>query len=117
MDKQLRLATLIATALDDQFSLFGRRFGLNGLLGLAPGVGDIISALLSLHLIWIGMQMKLPLVKLIQMGWNVLVNFVIGLVPFIGDYADFFNKANLKNLAILKEFAEREIIEGEVINK
>jgi len=117
MDKHLRLATIIATALDDQFSLFGRRFGLNGVIGLAPGVGDIISALLSLHLVWIGWQMKLPLLKIFQMVWNVFVNFVIGLVPVVGDYADFFHKANLKNLAILKEFANRNIIEGEVVDK
>lgn len=117
MEKQLRLATLIANLLDNQFALFGRRFGLNGVLGLIPGIGDLLSLLLSLHLIWIGVQMNLPRLKLLHMLWNIVINFVIGLVPVVGDYADFFHKANLKNLEILKSHTETDIIEGEILDK
>lgn len=117
MEKHLRVATILANLLDNQFELFGHRFGLNGILGLIPGAGDVVTAALSMHLIWIGLKMKIPTIKIVQMVWNVLLNFLIGLVPVVGDYADFFHKANLKNLAILKQHAERNIIEGEVVTE
>lgn len=117
MEDQLRIAEALANLLDNQFVLFGRRFGLNGLLGVIPVVGDIIPTVLSLYIVRVGLQMRLPTVKIIEMLWNVLVNFVIGLFPVVGDYIDFFHKANLKNVQILKDYAGRHIIEGEVISR
>jgi hypothetical protein len=116
MENHLRIATIVANLLDNQFELFGHRFGLNGVLGLIPGAGDIVTAVFSMHLIWIGIKMEVPLLKLLQMIMNVLLNFFIGLIPLIGDYADFFHKANLKNLAILKEHAEK-YLEGELVEE
>ena len=118
MEKHLRAAELIANLLDNQFELLGRRFGLNGILGLIPWAGDIVVLALSAHLIWIGIKLGLPQLKILHMVWNVAVNFLIGLIPFVGDFADFFHKGNLKNLKILKEHvdrAEKNIIEGKVI--
>lgn len=115
MENHLRAASTIANLLDNQFNFFGIRFGLNGLLGLIPGAGDFIVALLSLYMVWIGVKMQLPAAKLIEMVANVAVNFFIGLLPVIGDAVDFFNHANLKNLKILQNHAKRHIVEGEVL--
>lgn len=115
MENHLKVAEFIATLLDSQFEIAGRRFGLNGILGLVPGIGDLIPTILSLYLIYIALQMKLPAIKIIQMLWNVTYNFLIGLLPVIGDYIDFFNHANLANLKILKEYSKNIIIEGEVV--
>lgn len=117
MENHLRIATFVANLLDNQFELFGHRFGLNGVLGLIPGAGDIVTAALSMHLLWIGVKMNISKWHLLQMFWNVLLNFLIGLVPVIGDYADFFHKANLKNLAILKQYVKTSVIEGEVVKE
>lgn len=105
MDTHLRVASLLANALDNSFSIAGFRFGLSFFIDLIPGVGDILDAVLSLYLVWIGMQLHLPAGKLIRMIWNIAVNFVIGLLPFIGDAAYLFRKANMKNLHILREYA------------
>lgn len=117
MDNHLKIASLIANLLDNQFEIFGRRFGLNGILGIIPGIGDLIPSLLSMYLIIIAVQMNLPKTKIIQMLWNVIYNFLIGLIPVIGDYIDFFNHANLKNLKILKQYSNNPIIEGEVVGQ
>lgn len=112
----MKTASLLANALDNSFNFFGRRFGLNGLLGLIPGAGDIITTGLSLYIVWIGVKMQLPVPKLAEMIGNVAINFFIGLVPVLGDAVDFFHKANLKNLHILQDYAKRDFIEGEVVD-
>jgi hypothetical protein len=115
MEQQIRTATLLANLLDNQFSLFGKKFGLNGVLGLLPVAGDIITLLLSLQIVLIAHNLRVPGVKLLEMLWNVLLNYLIGIIPVIGDYADFFHKSNLKNLAILKQYAGKPIIEAEYV--
>ncbi len=116
MENHLRVASLIANLLDNSFSFFGKRFGLNGILGLVPGAGDIVTTGLSLYIVWIGVQMGLPLIKIAEMIKNVAINFFIGLLPVLGDAVDFFHKANLKNLQILKDHAKNHTIEGEIID-
>lgn len=115
MENHLRAASLIANLLDNSFNIFGIRFGLNGLLGLIPGAGDFIVALLSLYMVWIGVQMRLPTAKLVEMIANVGVNFFVGLLPVVGDAVDFFNHANLKNLKILRDHAKSHVVEGEIL--
>lgn len=115
LEKHLQIARVITKLLDGQFSLFGHKFGFNGLVGLFPAVGDVIISVVSFYLVWIGIQMHIPKVKLAQMISNIGLNFLVGLVPVIGDAADFFTKANYRNMKILEQFAPKNIIEGEVI--
>ncbi len=79
------------------------KFGLDPILGLFPGLGDVIGLVLSLYLIWIASRMHVPEQKIKLMLRNVLVDFAIGVVPFVGAVGDFFFRANAKNLQILKE--------------
>lgn len=116
MEKHLKAAEDIANFLDGKFKFFKLRFGMNGILGLVPVVGDFLVTFLSLYLVWIGIQMRLPITAIAQMLSNILTNFVIGLVPVVGDFIDFFNHANLKNLKILKQHAGKEVIEGKILN-
>ena len=116
MENHLRTATIIANLLDNQFNLFGMRFGINAVLDLIPEVGDFLAAALSLYLIWIAVQMEVPLSKLIVMLFNILINFLVGLIPVIGDAAYIFRRANMRNLQIIKQHAQtRRVIEGEVV--
>lgn len=118
MENHLKTASFLAHLLDNKFVLFGRRFGLNGILGLIPAVGDALSTFLSLYIVLLGMQMRLPVTKIFQMLWNVFVNFGIGLIPIAGDYVDFFHKANLKNVRILEDYVkEHHVIEGEILGQ
>ncbi len=116
MEKHLKTASLVANLLDNSFNFFGRRFGLNGLLGLIPGAGDVITTGLSLYIVWIGVKMQLPVNKLAEMVGNVAINFFIGLIPVLGDAVDFFHKANLKNLHILQDYAEQDFVEGDIVD-
>lgn len=116
MEKHLRTAETLAFLLDNSFNFFGKRFGLNGLLGLIPWVGDIVTGILSFYIFWIGVQMRLPVPKLAETLRNVIFNFVIGLIPIAGDFVDFFHKANTRNVQILREHANKTIIEGEVLD-
>jgi len=107
MESHLKAATVFAYLLDNQFNLFGLRLGLTSILDFIPGFGDAAAAILSLYLVWIALELDVPRMKILEMIFNILVNFVIGLIPFIGDLAYIFRKANMKNLRILKEYARQ----------
>jgi hypothetical protein len=126
MDKpnpHLGIARTLATFLDAQFSFLGIKFGFDSLIGLIPGIGDLAGLFLSLYLIWIGYQMKVPQPTLMKMVLNVGIDTLIGAVPIIGDIGDVFFKANLRNLRILEDFdrAQRTgasgVVEGDVIRQ
>ena len=102
MNNHLKSAEYIANLLDNQFSVLGVRLGINGVIGLIPEIGDAIVAFLSLYLIFVAINLKLPGIRIAQMLWNIAVVFLIGLIPIAGDLYYIRNKANLKNLNIIK---------------
>jgi hypothetical protein len=102
MNNHLRSARILANLMDAQFKLFGFRFGLDPILGIIPGFGDLLSLGLSAYIVWIGVQMGLPTAKLAQMISNIIFDFLLGSIPVVGDLFDVTFKANLKNLSILE---------------
>lgn len=110
MYHHVKHARTIAKLLDSQFGFLGIRFGLDNIVGLLPGLGDVVGLAFSGYLVWIGFQAKLPQKYLNQMIANVVLDFVIGTVPLIGDIGDLFFKANLRNLKILEENVVEEAI-------
>ena len=104
MNKYLKTASFIAGLLDSQFSLYGIRFGLSTILDLIPQVGDFINVVMATYLIWLGLKMKIPPARILQMTFNVLINFMIGSIPVFGGVVYLVRKANLKNLEILKKY-------------
>ena len=115
MHYHLKLASLLAEYLDNKFKVGKFKFGLDPILGLFPGMGDIISIALSFYIIWIGQSMKLPKDKVAQMYKNVLIDALVGLIPIIGDLSDFVIKANSKNLEIIKKYAPADIVDGQLV--
>lgn len=116
MNDHLRMAGVIAKLLDSQFKIGKFRFGLDPVMGLLPGLGEVIPLGLSAYIIWIAIQMKLPAERIAQMIGNVTVDFLIGLIPVLGDIADFAIKANVKNMEILRQYAPSDILEGNVVD-
>lgn len=102
MENHLKTAEILANALDNSFSVGGYRFGLSVLIDLIPVVGDTIDLILASYLVWIAIKLRVPVFKLFQMGWNILFNYLIGLIPIIGDAAYILRRANMKNLEIIK---------------
>ena len=109
LDTAARLARLrkLAWLLDAQFALPGMRFrfGLNSLIGLAPGMGDAVLGLVSLFIVNEARLMGVPPALLGRMLFNVVVEVVGGSVPLLGDLFDVAFKANLRNIALLEEWA------------
>ena len=99
--------------LDTKFRLpvVGYRFGLDGLIGLIPGVGDTVTAATSAVFIADAWKMGARKRTIGKMAGNVALDFAVGLVPLVGDLLDFVFKSNVKNLRLLRE--EREHLRRE----
>ncbi len=109
----LNSAIYLANIMDEQFQFGKIKFGLDPLLDFIPWLGDVVGLLISLYIIWVGTQLKVPQDKVSQMVGNVVIDFIISLIPGIGIIGDMFYKANVKNVEIIKEFAPN-IVEGKV---
>lgn len=96
-----------ATLLDSAFQVPGTqlRFGLDPVLGLVPGIGDVISGFFSVLMILHGVRLRVPKIVLARMTINVAFDLLAGAVPIIGDLFDAGFKANLRNLALLERHA------------
>jgi hypothetical protein len=83
------------------------RLGIDQLIGLVPGIGDLIGGALSLYIIVEAYRMGIPRTLLARMGWNVAVDTLVGEVPVLGDLFDIGFKANVRNLALLDGYFQR----------
>jgi len=77
--------------------------GLDPLLGLLPGVGDLIGALISMIIVARAVQAGIPRIAVARMTANIAIDTLIGSIPLFGDVFDFAYKANLQNLRIYEE--------------
>ncbi|MGH7534411.1 MAG: DUF4112 domain-containing protein [Gemmatimonadales bacterium] len=95
--------------LDNSIPIPGTRFriGLDALMGLVPGVGDLVGGAFAVYLIMQSARLGVPRPLLARMGWNFLVDLVVGAVPLLGDLFDAGWKANTRNLALLERHYER----------
>src|SRR5918993_3493840 len=96
-----------AVLLDSRFRVPGTsiRFGLDAIIGLIPGVGDIPTTVFAALLLLQAVRMRLPLVVQARMVLNAALDMLLGLVPVLGDLVDIGWKANLRNLALLERHA------------
>ena len=97
--------------LDSQFRVPGTniRFGLDAIIGLIPGLGDISTPVFAALLLLQGVRMRLPLVVQARMVLNAALDMLLGFVPLLGDLADIGFKANLRNLALLERHSARGV--------
>jgi Domain of unknown function (DUF4112) len=78
------------------------RIGLDPILGLVPGGGDLITMLFSAYMIITAAQMGIPQEKLVMMVSNIIIDTFAGSVPVVGDLFDVAWKSNMKNLELLE---------------
>jgi hypothetical protein len=103
VDPRLADVEAIARWFDYAFELPGGfRFGIAGFIGLIPGIGDLIDALVSLYIISRAIQLGIARVAITRMLVNVGIEALAGSVPFVGDLFDIAFKANRRNYHILK---------------
>lgn len=101
----------LSRLLDSQFRLPGVpfRFGLDGLIGLIPGIGDAVTGVMGLYALSIARQLGLPAGAQAKMIYNIAVDFVLGSVPLVGDLFDFAFHAHRRNWRIIeRHLAKRE---------
>lgn len=84
-----------------------RRFGLDAVLGLVPGVGDAVGALLSSAIILAAVRHRVRPGVLAHMVWNVVLDLVLGAVPVAGDLFDMLFEENVANLKLLLAHRDR----------
>jgi len=118
-DSKLAQARAVAKLLDRAFRVPGTNitFGLDPMLGLIPGGGDVAGAGFSGWLIMLAAQMQLPRHVIARMVANVAIDTIGGSVPIIGDLFDVAWKSNTRNLALLEQFADAPSGTGRLVSK
>jgi hypothetical protein len=112
LTREERLARLdaIARLLDVAFVVPGTniRYGIDGLIGLVPVIGDIITTAISLWLVREARALGAPWHVTARMLGNVAFDGVIGLVPVVGDAVDVMFRANIRNVRMLKRWLDKQ---------
>ncbi len=104
----LRLDAL-ANLLDTAFIVPGTniRFGIDALIGLVPGIGDIVTTAISLFIVREAHALGASRIVVARMLGNVALDGVVGAVPLFGDLFDVAWRANRRNVALLRQHLDR----------
>ncbi len=98
-----QLAQALAQLLDSSLTIPGTtiKIGLDPLLGLIPGIGDLISNAIGSSLLFLATKAGVPRIVILRMSFNIFINMVVGAIPIIGDLFSIWFKSNLQNAQIL----------------
>jgi len=109
-EQRLRALRHTARLLDSAFQVPGTsyRFGLDPILGLVPGLGDLVSPIFTVGILWQAYNLGIPRVVQLRMLGNVAIDALVGTVPLVGDLFDFAWKSNDLNMALLDKHAMEE---------
>lgn len=89
--------------------------GLDALVGLVPVLGDIVTTAMGAYIVWEARNLGLSKWHLTRMGANVVFDTAIGLIPVVGDAADFMFRSNSRNLRIIKKHLDKHHPETRII--
>lgn len=108
-EQALRRLEALATLLDSAFVIPGTNFrmGIDGLIGLVPVLGDLVTTAVSSYLIYEARRLGASKLTLMRMSGNVVVDGIIGAIPIVGDVFDLAFRANRRNVRILRAHLER----------
>ena len=103
----LELLRRWAVILDSMFKVPGTniRFGVDAIVGLVPGLGDMVAPVFTIAVLGTALKKRVPAVVMARMVLNAGIDMLIGLVPILGDLADIAWKADLRNVALLERHA------------
>ena len=98
-----------AFLMDEAFPIPGTkiRVGLDAVVGLIPGIGDVIGGVLSTWIIVGALRHRVPARIIGRMVWNVVIDLLFGAVPVAGDVFDFLFEENMKNMRLLELHRDR----------
>lgn len=100
----------VAFLLDSAFVLPGtsRRIGIDAIIGLVPGLGDIATTLLSTYVIWEARNLGVSKLALGRMLGNLAIHASVGAIPVVGDVFDAFFRVNQRNMKIVRKQLENK---------
>ena len=101
-----RLSILLDSALVIPGTNF--RFGADALIGLFPGIGDLITTGLAAYIVYEAHRIGAPRHLIARMVVNVALDGAVGAVPLAGDVLDVMFRANRRNMRLLRDWLERE---------
>jgi len=81
------------------------RFGLDPIIGLLPGIGDVTSAIVSAIAFVHAARSGVPKILLARMAMNILINELVGIIPGLGDAFSFWFKSNVRNYELLRRYS------------
>lgn len=81
--------------------------GLDVILDLIPGIGDVAAAALGAYIVWEAKNLGMSKTQMTRMAGNVGVDFLLGLIPWVGAIPDFFFRSNTRNLKIIKRHLDK----------
>ena len=101
-EKLIRLRQL-SKNLDESFTVPGTniKFGMDAILGLVPGGGDLVSGIFSLYMLRAAIKLKLPKRAILSMLANIVLDTTVGIIPVAGDIFDVFWRSNKRNMNII----------------
>lgn len=108
-ERRLRRLSRLAWLLDRSIPLGKWRIGVDPILGLVPGLGDWLGALLSLYFLYESARLGVRGSVLARMTTNILVETVVGALPVVGDLFDFAWQANARNLRLLQRYYDPDL--------
>ena len=96
--------------------------GLDVILDLIPGIGDIAGAALGSYLVWEARNLGMPKWQIARMAGNVGIDTLLGAIPWVGAIPDFFFRSNSRNMRIIRKWLDKNhpasrTIEGELIGR
>ena len=102
----------VARIMDDAVEIPGTGIsvGLDPVLGVLPGAGDLLSATVSLYIVAEAAYLGVPLTTVVKMLGNVAVDAAVGSIPVLGTVFDAFWKANQWNVEMIEEFLDDEVV-------
>ena len=105
----LAIADILAKVLDTSIRIPGTSWsiGLDPLLGLIPGIGDVIANLIGTVILGIATRLQVPRIVLTRMSLNLLINGTVGAVPIVGDLFSVWFRSHARNAALLREAARK----------
>jgi hypothetical protein len=100
-------AELLARILDKTVKIPGTPFyvGLDPLLGLIPGIGDMLANLIGSVILILGARLQVPQIVIARMSLNLLINGIIGAIPILGDLFSIWFRSHARNAELLRRAA------------
>ena len=100
-------AELLAKILDTAVKIPGTPFyvGLDPLLGLIPGIGDMLANLIGTVILILAARLQVPQIVIVRMSLNLLINGTIGAIPILGDLFSIWFRSHARNAELLRRAA------------